>query len=156
MSDKPVLDHLNHLVTVNKDAEAGFHTAAKNVRNSEIETLFEGYASRHAIFAAEIQSEIERLGEKPSESGTLSGRVNIGWLDLKAVLTGHSVGTMLSACEDGEQTAESAYVDGLEIITSGKAHALLQKQCEEIKGFRTRLARLVGEMKDGLDFQKNE
>ena len=65
MSDKRVFDQLNHLVVVNNDAEAGFLTAAKNVRNSEIQTLFEGYASRHAALSAEIQDQVARLGERP-------------------------------------------------------------------------------------------
>ena len=155
MSDKRVFDQLNHLVVVNNDAEAGFLTAAKNVRNSEIQTLFEGYSSRHAALSAEIQDQVERLGESPSDSGSLGGSLTRGWMDLKATLTGHSVGSMLSACENGEQTAESAYLDALDVITSGKVHTLLQKHCEEIKGFRTRLARLTQEMKDGVEFQKN-
>jgi uncharacterized protein (TIGR02284 family) len=156
MSDKPVLDQLSHLVAVNKDAEAGYRAAAKSVMNSEIETLFDGYASRHATFAAEIQDEIERRGERLSDSGNLTDSVHRGWMNLKALVTGHSVSSTLSTCENEEQSTESAYLDSLEIITSGKAHILLNKQCEEIKGFRTRLARLVGEMKDGIDFQSNE
>lgn len=149
-------EHLNHLIEVNKDAEAGFRTAAENVRNSEIETLFSGYASRHAQFVTDLCAEIERLGGCPSDSGTFGAALHRGWLDIKSSLSGHSVGSMLAACENGEQSAEAAYLDAADAITTGQTHTLIEKHCEQIKGFRTRLIRLVGEVKDGVEFQKNE
>ena len=156
MSNHPVTDHLNHLIQVNKDAESGFRTAAAAVRNSEIETLFSGYAARHARFAAELTAEVERLGESASDSGTLGGALHRGWLEIKSSLSGHSATSMLTACEGGEQSAESAYLDAAETISTGQTYKLIQKQLEQIKGFRTHLARLVGETKDGVEFQKNE
>jgi uncharacterized protein (TIGR02284 family) len=53
MAHSSTIDQLNHLVYINKDAEAGFRTAAGNVKNSEIETLFDGYAKQHAKFITE-------------------------------------------------------------------------------------------------------
>jgi hypothetical protein len=44
MAHNSTIDQLNHLVHINRDAEAGFCAAAGNVKNSEIETLFDGYA----------------------------------------------------------------------------------------------------------------
>jgi uncharacterized protein (TIGR02284 family) len=35
-----MIDQLNRLIAVNKDAEGGFLAAAENVQNSELETLF--------------------------------------------------------------------------------------------------------------------
>ena len=156
MGNSYLIEQLNQLIRVNKDAEAGFRTAAENVRNSEIETLFSGYAARHAQFAAELSEEVKRSGENPADSGTFGGTLNQGWLGIKSALSGHSASSMLTACEDGEQSAESAYVDAGGVITTGRTHALIEKHCREIKGFRTRLARLVGEVKDGVEFQKNE
>jgi hypothetical protein len=39
MAHISTIDQLNHLVHINKNAEAGFRTVAGNVKNSEIETL---------------------------------------------------------------------------------------------------------------------
>jgi len=150
------VDHLNHLIAINKDAEAGFRTAAENVRNSEIETLFSGYASQHGRFVTELIAEVERLDGDPSDSGTFGGALHRGWLDVKSALSGHSAGSMLAACETAEQSAESAYLDAAEAITAGQTHTLIEKHREQIKAFRTRLVRLVGEVKDGVEFQKNE
>lgn len=149
------INQLNHLIGVNKDADAGFHTAAENVNNTEIQTLFVKYAGSHARFGDELASEIERLGGHSSDSGTVAGVVHRGWLDIKAVLTGHSAKSILAACQGGEESAESAYLDAIKMNPKGQTHTILQSHCEQIKGFSTRLRRLVGEMKDGVEFQNN-
>ena len=155
MNDE-TLDHLNHLVQINKDAEAGFRTAAENIRNSELETLFNGYAKQHANFAAELQQEIKRLGGTFSDSGTLGGALHRGWLDLKSTLSGHSAAAILASCETGEESAEAAYSRAADANPSGQVHTLIDKHWQQIQGFHTHLCRLIGETKDGIDFQKNE
>jgi uncharacterized protein (TIGR02284 family) len=156
MQNSDAAKYLNHLVEINKDAEAGFVTAAENVKNSELESLLTGYAKQHAKFASELQDEVERLGGKPPDSGTVGGAVHRGWMDVKSAFTGGSAAAMLSACENGEQSADSAYLDAEDTISSGQTHTLLTKQREQISAFRTRLTRLLGEIKDGVEFQKNE
>jgi uncharacterized protein (TIGR02284 family) len=156
MQNSNVLEHLNRLVQVNKDAEAGFLNAAENVRNSELETQFAGYAKQHSKFAAELQREIERLGDDAPDSGTVGGALHRGWMDVKSALTGHSAAAILGACETAEQSALAAYADAEADISSGQTFTLLQKQRQTVTEFRTRLARLVDETKDGVEFQKNE
>ncbi len=150
------IDQLNHLVRINRDAEAAFDTAATDVRNTELETLFTGYAKQHAKFSSELQEQIEHLGGSTSNSGTLGGAIDRGWMNLKATVSGHSAAAMLKSCASGEESAESAYLDALDSHPTGQTHSLIQKHLEQIKGFRTRLARLVGETEDGKDFQKND
>ena len=156
MAHNSTIDQLNHLVHINKDAEAGFRTAAGNVKNSEIETLFDGYAKQHAKFITELQGEIERLGGNASDSGTLGGALHRGWMDVTSALTGHSAGSMLTACETGEQSAEAAYAEAADANPTGQTHTLIEKHRQQISGFRARLSKLVGEIKDGLEFQNNE
>lgn len=150
------IDQLNVLVHINKDAEAGFRTAAQNVKNSELETLLTGYAKQHAKFASELQGEIKHLGGDTSDSGTFGGTLHRGWMDLKSAVSGHSAAAMLTSCESGEESAESAYLDAVDANPTGRTHVLIDKHLGQIKAFRTRLGRLVGETKDGIEFQENE
>ena len=156
MADNRTIDQLNHLVHINKDAEAGLLTASENVKNSELGSLFGGYAKQHAKFGRELQEEIERLGGTVSDSGTIGGALHRAWMDVTSALTGHSAASMLSACESGEQSAEVAYHDASDQNPTGQTHALIEKHRQQIIGFHTRLARLVQETKDGVDFQKND
>jgi uncharacterized protein (TIGR02284 family) len=156
LAQENTIERLNDLVLVNKDAEAGFRTSAENIKNSELETLFSGYAAQHAKFGDELRAEIRRLDGKVSDEGDFGAAVHRGWIGLKTALTGHSAAGILSSCESAEQSAEVAYADASDANPTGQTHALLQKHSEQIRGFRVRLARLVGETKDGVDFQKNE
>lgn len=150
------LSHLVHLVEVNKDSEEGFLNAAKNIRNSELESQFTDYARQHARFAAEIQQEIVKLGGNPPEHGSASGELHRGWMDLKSALTGNSAGIVLSSCESGEDSALAAYDQAEADLSSGHVFTILQKRRQQITSFRTRLQRLIGEIKDGVEFPKNE
>ena len=156
MTTDETIDQLSHLTNLNRDAEAGFLTAAKNVKNSELETLFAGYAKQHAKFALELQEEINRRNGQISGSGTLGGAIHRGWLDLKSAFSGHSAAAILASCQSGEESAEIAYNDAADANPTGQTHALLKKHREQIKGFHTHLCRLVGETKHGIDFPTNE
>ena len=151
-----MIDQLNRLIAINKDAEDGFLAAAESIKNSELDTLFKGYAKQHAKFLAELQQEVERLGGDPSNSGTLGGAIQRGWTDVKSTLSGHSAASLLASCESGEQSVEVAYSEVAKANPSGQTHKLIEAHRHQIKAFHTRLARLVGETKDGVDFQKNE
>jgi uncharacterized protein (TIGR02284 family) len=151
-----IVERLTHLMELNNDAEAGFRKAAENVRNTQIESLFSGYAIQHAAFASQLHLEIERLGGKPAESGTIGGTLQRGWMDVKAGLTGNSASAMLTAVQTAEQSMESHYLDALKVDHHGQIHTLLEKQCRQVKEYLTHINRLVGEMKDGAGFQKNQ
>jgi uncharacterized protein (TIGR02284 family) len=151
-----MIDQLNRLIAVNKDAEEGFLAAAESIKNSQLETLLQGYAKQHAKFLAELEQEVERLGGTPATSGTLGGAIHRGWTDLKSTLSGHSAASLLASCETAEQSAEAAYSEVAKANPSGQTHTLIEGHRNQIKAFHTRLARLVGETKDGVDFQKNE
>ncbi len=154
--NEKAVDELDHLVRINKDAEAGFEAAAESIRNSELDSLFRGYAKQHHKFAAELQEHIEHLGGKPSTRETLSGKLHRGWMDLKAAASGHSAKGSLVSCDNGEESAEIAYLDAAERYPRGQIYALIQKHQKQIVEFRVHLQRLIGEMKDGVDFQENE
>jgi uncharacterized protein (TIGR02284 family) len=150
------VDHLNHLTAINRDAEGGFRAGAETIQNSELETLFAGFARRHAKFATELREEITRIGGTVTDAGTIGGALHKGWMELKSALSGHSSAAVLGSCESGEESAEIAYNDVCDLIPAGQTHTLLEKQRQQIKEIRTHLARLVGEMRQGVAFQQNE
>ena len=156
MAHNDTIEQLNRLIRVNRDAEEGLRAAAESVKNSELESLFGGYAKQHAKFEIELQEEVKRLGGAFSESGTMGGAIHRGWMNLKSTLSGDSAAAILRSCEGDEESAEIAYTDATDRNQTGQTHTLIEKQRQQIKEFRTRLARLVGETKDGLEFQKNE
>lgn len=150
------LDHLHHLVEINKNSEEAFLDAAKEVKNSELESHFTDYSRQHARFAAELAGEIGKLGGHATEEGAAPSAMHRGWTNLKSALTGNSVGVILSSCESAENSALAAYEKAEADIGSGQVFTLLEKHREQITGFHKRLERLVGEIKDGVEFPDNE
>lgn len=161
MPNDQTIDQLHRLIQINKEAQAALRTAAQAVKNSELESLFNDYAKQHAKFESELAEELHRLGGTVSTSEAETGAPPHGWFaslttDIKSALFGHSPAALLSSCESGEESAEIAYQDAADVNPSGQTHTLVDKQWKQIKGFRTHLARLVSETKDGTEFQTNE
>lgn len=150
------LDILNRLIQANKDAEGAYLTAAQNIRNSELETVFKDYSRRHGNFGADLLQELDRLGGESKSSGTAGNALRRGWTDLESILSGHSTGTLLSHCVDIEESAEIAYNDASDVLRTGQTHTLIERHLQQIREFRTRLARLLNETQDGVEFQANE
>ena len=147
---------LNDLLEICRDGEEGYRTAAENIRNSELDTVFSAYAKQRATFAQELRDEIERLGGQAKKSGSVGGVLHRGWMDLKSALSGGSAGAMIAACESSEDSADGAYERLASTDISGETRALVERQWGQIKEAHTRIRRLKREIEDGADFQTNE
>jgi hypothetical protein len=53
-------------------------------------------------------------------------------MDVKSALTGHSAGSMLTACETGEQSAEAAYAEAADANPTGQTHTLIEKHRQRL------------------------
>ena len=157
MLSNDAIEQLIRLVQVNRDAEAGFMTAAKDIHNSELDSLFTGYAKQHEKFSKELETEIEHSepGEAPKiEKG--GGGLHRRWTDLKVALSGHSTHAVLAACEDEMQSVEAAYADAGTPGFTGRIGSLLSKHEQQVRETHKHLCRLIGEVKYGAEFQTNE
>ena len=64
-----VISTLNGLIETCRDGQNGFQTAAEGVTNSELKTLFHGYAQQRAQFVGDLQTEVTRWASpKPASS----------------------------------------------------------------------------------------
>src|ERR1022692_1401184 len=80
MTTQETIVELNGLIQTCKDGELGYTTAASDVGNTELETVFSEYAAERRQFARNLQSEVERLGGNPEGSGSTSGTLLRGWM----------------------------------------------------------------------------
>ncbi len=156
LTQEETISALNDLIQVCKDGEQGYRTAAENVKNSELETMFRGYAKQRAEFARELQAEVKRLGGEPADSGNVGAVLHRGWMDVKSALTGGDPGSIIAACEGGDENANAAYSRVASTDVSGKTRVLVDKQWQQIKEAQTRTHRLKTEIQDGTRFPANE
>lgn len=147
--------NLNQLIETSKNGELGYRTAATNVHNSQLETLFNDYAKQRAGFVHQLQAEVERLGGTPTDSGTLGAAVHRGWMDVTSALSGGDGAAMIAACETGEDHASAEFERVVDSDIPGQTRSIVEKQWQKIKEAHARLLRLKDET-SGADFQKTD
>jgi uncharacterized protein (TIGR02284 family) len=147
---------LNGLIQTCRDGELGYGAAATDVRNTELESVFTGYAKQRGQFVRSLQAEVKRLGGDPERAGSAGGTLLRGWMDLKSSLTRGSGAAIIAACETGEEVAVAAFDWVVNLDISGQTRSLVEKQGKSIKEAHARLLRLKAEDSAGAKFQKND
>jgi len=124
---------LNHLIQTCKDGEEGFKTAAAGVSDLNLQHLLESYSLQRKEFVAELQAEVRRLDQDPTDSGHLGATLHRGWMDIKSVVTGRDETAVIAECERGEDVAIKAYEQALAADLPQDLRALVERQFGKIK-----------------------
>lgn len=146
MRAEETISHLNRLIEACRNGELGYTEAARLVEEPRLQGIFEAYAKERAGFAKALAAEVEKLGGKPVDSGTLGGALHRGWIDLKATATLGEGRAILSACKTGEDAAFMRYAHACDSGVSGQSRELVAKQWAKIKEAIAHLGRLKKEI----------
>ena len=137
-----VISTLNGLIETCRDGQNGFQTAAEGVTNSELKTLFHGYAQQRAQFVGDLQTEVRRLGGDPENMGSVAATLHRGWINIKSTVTGKDESAIIAECERGEDSAVSAYRDALDEDLPANIRAVVERQYAEVKQAHDRIRSL--------------
>jgi uncharacterized protein (TIGR02284 family) len=124
---------LDRLIRTCLDGQQGFESAAENVSDLNLKRLFESYAQQRTEFAAELQQELRRIGEEPTDTGHTSAALHRGVMDLKAAVSGRDEGTIISECERGEDLAIETYESALGASLPEELRSLVERQFLRIR-----------------------
>lgn len=133
MQNDKAISTLNNLVETCKDGEIGFKTAAEGLQSAAIKAKFVEYSQQRARFARELQDEVRRLGGDPETSGSLSGSIHRGWVNIKSTVTGKDDHAIVAEAERGEDVAKAAYEDALKQTLPASAQTLVQQQATQVR-----------------------
>jgi len=133
MQNDNAISVLNNLIETCKDGELGFKTAADGLKNPEIKATFLDYSRERAAMARELQAEVRRLGGDPEKSGSMSGSMHRGWVDIKSAVTGKDDHSILAEAERGEDVAKGAYEKALTGTLPGTAQTVVQQQAAKVR-----------------------
>ena len=133
MINDKAISVLNNLIETAKDGEKGFKSAAEGLKSPSVKAKFLEYSRERGQMASELQAEVRRLGGDPDKSGSMSGSLHRGWLDLKAALTGHDDHAVVAEAERGEDVAKSVYENALKENLPSSAQTLVQQQSVKIR-----------------------
>ena len=133
MQNDNAISVLNNLIETCKDGELGFKTAAEGLTNAGIKTKFLEYSRQRGEMARELQTEVRGLGGDPEKSGSVSGSLHRGWLDIKSVITGKDDHAIAAEAERGEDVAKAAYEAALKETLPGTAQTVVQQQAAKVR-----------------------
>ena len=108
---------LNDLVQINNDRIEGYEKARKELKDSDtdLKALFLSMIEESQKHKMALATEVAASGEDIETGTTTSGKIYRGWMDVKALFTGHDRQTVLNNCEFGEDAAQNAYKMALEV-----------------------------------------
>jgi uncharacterized protein (TIGR02284 family) len=140
---KETISVLDDLIETLKDGQEGFNQAAEGVRDPQLKSLFLQYAQQRFRFATALQSQLRNLGKtEPTSSGSATGTLHRGWINLKSAVTGRDNHAILAECERGEDSAVEEYKKALDDGLSPSLHDLVSRQYTEIKTAHDRIRNL--------------
>ena len=128
-----VISALNDLIETLRDGEYGYKTAAEGVQKREYKSLFNRYSEQRRQFAAELQQLVKGLNGDPKDSGSMSGSLHRGWIDIKSIVTSGDESAIISECERGEDTAVEVYEEILENDLPADVRSIVEKQYMQVK-----------------------
>ncbi len=108
-----VASALNDLIETCKDGQYGFQSAAEAVKTDDFKSLFTELSAQRQLFITELQRLVGGLDEDPEESGSITGALHRGWINIKAALSSGDEHAILAECERGEDAAVSEYLEAL-------------------------------------------
>ncbi|MDE1193540.1 MAG: PA2169 family four-helix-bundle protein [Arachidicoccus sp.] len=126
-------DTINDLIRINNDRIAGYQKALDELKGKnefDLETLFAEIIHQSETFKSELQGFTD---EPVEDETTMSGKIYRGWMDIKAIFTGHDRKTILSNCEGGEDAAKKAYKEALsEDLPAEVKDVVLEQQAAQM------------------------
>lgn len=142
MDKDDVIATINDLIETSKDGEHGFRACADGVKSPRLKTLFDEAAERCAKGAAELEAKVRKLGGSPATSGSVSGSLHLGWVNVKAAITGKDEAAILAECERGEDVAKEAYEEALQKNLPADVKAMVDRQYQVVKQNHNRVREL--------------
>jgi uncharacterized protein (TIGR02284 family) len=132
---------LNDLIETLKDGQKGFETAASDVKDARVKSVFQEFAQQRSRFAGELQAEVSRMGGEVEKTGSATAAMHRGWIDLKSALGGGEK-SILNEAERGEDVAVKSYEKALNGDLSPDVAGVVRRQYGEVKRAHDRVREL--------------
>ena len=141
-SNDDVISTLNGLIETCKDGQDGFKDAAGGVERSELKTLFYEFSQQRSEFVGILQGLVRNLGGDPETSGSMSGAIHRGWINIKSAVTGKDEQAILNECERGEDYAKEAYADAQKKNLPANVSDVINQQAQAVQAAHNRVKAL--------------
>jgi uncharacterized protein (TIGR02284 family) len=129
---KEVVSTVNDLIEVCNERILGYRKAAEEVKDIELEALFERYALQTQSFVKELIPFSDQINAEEVGTRFVGDAWRI-WMDMKSALTNGGRESMLGAAITGEEAAIRSYENNLEENLPTEVRNIIFRQLGEIK-----------------------
>ena len=151
MSNEKTLSVLNDLIETCKDGQHGFRTAAEDAKDAELARVFTEFSNQRTTFIGELQDRVRSLGGDAEKSGSVTGSLHRGWIDLKSAMASNEPHAVLAECERGEDAAVRAYRQSLDENLDPVSRGIISRQYASVQAAHDR----VKQLRDSLAYSKH-
>jgi uncharacterized protein (TIGR02284 family) len=108
--NKEKLKHaLEAIISTCKDGVEGYETAAGEIEDDSLKTLFLRFSQQRKAFIEDLKNEALKLGIEPEENSTVKGFFHRTWLAAKHTLGKKTKEQTITEAMDGEKKALESY-----------------------------------------------
>ena len=131
---------IENLIETLRDGQQGFKEAAESVKDPQLKSLFSEYSQQRARFLAELRNNVQSPDERETKvSGSATGALHRGWINLKSAVTKGDDHSVLAECERGEDSAVEEYQKALNDGLSAPVREIVARQYTQIKATHDRI-----------------
>ena len=126
---------LRDLIAADHDGQQGFRTASDSVANDpELKMLLSSFSLQCSKFAGELKNQLLSMGEQypERESGSFSGAMRRGWLNLKAAVGGFDNRSIIAECETELDSFLAEYNKALSHDLPDSIREVVQRHRDEL------------------------
>lgn len=124
---------LNNLIETLKDGEEGFRTAAEGLKDAQVKAQFLEFSRQRGEMVRQLQEEVRRIGGDPEKSGSVSGTMHRGWMNIRSLVSGNDDRAIIAEAERGEDVAKQVFADALGADLPPSTMSLVQQQAAQVR-----------------------
>lgn len=140
---------LNDLILISNDRIEGYEKAIAELKDEDhdLKDIFSDMIKQSHQNKSEIVQELQTINDVPLDGTTTSGKIYRAWMDVRAFFSNFDRKAILSNCEAGEDAAQKAYEQALEVenLAPGARSIIIRQKAslkvshDKIKALRDRV-----------------
>ena len=139
---------VRNLLDTCRESEVGLLRAASRSQKTGLKAFFGTEALQQALFAAELELELKKLGTPVKPSAELPAKLQ-GWKEIRGTrLLPSGDETVLLLCERGERAALSEYITALQSSLPAGVLEVVERQYVQLKEAYKRLYQIREQMRN--------
>lgn len=109
MSNDHDIKTLNNLIETTLDSADGYAEAAKDTKNSQLNSLFVSRSTERRAAATKLQQGVRSLGGDPEDDGTVLASAHRMFVNLRASVTSNDSKAVVDEVERGEDHIKAKF-----------------------------------------------